>query len=46
MNKNEIETFAVYVDAYFDGCIDFEVVFKRRKLIGALFKCRVEPQGN
>ena len=36
MDKNAIEPYAVYVYAYFDGCIDFEVVVKRRKLIGAL----------
>ena len=46
MDKNAIEPFAVYVYAYFDGCVDFDVVFKRRKLIKALFKCIVEPQGN
>ena len=46
MDKNAIDTFAVYVYAYFDGRVNFEVVFKRRKLIKALFKCRVEPQGN
>ena len=46
MDKNATEPLAVYVYAYFDGHIDFKVVFKRRKLIGALFKCRVGPQGN
>ena len=46
MDKNAIKPFAGYAYAYFDGCVDFDVVFKRRKLIKALFKCIVEPQGN